>query len=50
MLGVVHILDEDGNELPAGQPGEIFFEGGADFEYLNDPDENGVLARHRTAG
>lgn len=36
MTGVVHILDEDGNELPAGQAGEIFFEGGADFEYLND--------------
>jgi len=36
MTGVVHILDEDGNEVPAGQPGEIFFEGGADFEYLND--------------
>ncbi len=36
MTGVVHILDEDGNEVPAGQHGEIFFEGGADFEYLND--------------
>lgn len=36
MTGVVHILDEDGNDVPAGQPGEIFFEGGADFEYLND--------------
>ena len=39
MLGVVHILDEDGNELPAGQAGEIFFEGGNTFEYLNDPDK-----------
>jgi long-chain acyl-CoA synthetase len=37
MTGVVHILDEDGNEVPAGRSGEIFFEGGADFEYLNDP-------------
>ena len=36
MAGAVHILDEEGNELPAGQPGEIYFEGGADFEYLND--------------
>ncbi|MGK2852813.1 MAG: fatty-acid--CoA ligase FadD4 [Microbacteriaceae bacterium] len=36
MTGVVHILDEEGNEQPAGQAGEIFFEGGADFEYLND--------------
>jgi long-chain acyl-CoA synthetase len=37
MLGAVHILGEDGNELPPGQPGEIYFEGGYSFEYLNDP-------------
>ena len=37
MLGGVHILDEDGNEVPPGQAGEIYFEGGHDFEYLNDP-------------
>ncbi|OMC48810.1 fatty-acid--CoA ligase FadD4 [Mycobacterium sp. IS-1264] len=33
----IHILGEDGTELPAGQPGEIYFEGGFSFEYLNDP-------------
>ncbi len=37
MTGILHILDEDGNELSAGQAGEIYFEGGFDFEYLNDP-------------
>ncbi|MCP9272366.1 fatty-acid--CoA ligase FadD4 [Mycolicibacterium arenosum] len=37
MAGAIHILDEDGNELPPGEAGEIFFEGGMDFEYLNDP-------------
>lgn len=37
MMAALHILDEDGNELPAGQAGEIYFEGGMDFEYLNDP-------------
>lgn len=37
MLGGVHILGEDGNELPPGQAGEIYFEGGHSFEYLNDP-------------
>ena len=36
MLGGVHILGEDGNELPPNQPGEIYFEGGYSFEYLND--------------
>ncbi|MED5811471.1 fatty-acid--CoA ligase FadD4 [Mycolicibacterium sp. 050232] len=39
MNGLVHILDEDGKELPPGQAGEIFFEGGADFEYLNDAEK-----------
>ncbi|MGE2731535.1 fatty-acid--CoA ligase FadD4 [Mycolicibacterium vaccae] len=37
LSGTLHICDEDGNELPAGQAGEIYFEGGYDFEYLNDP-------------
>lgn len=39
MAGAVHILDDDGNELPPGHPGEIYFEGGNDFEYLNDPEK-----------
>jgi len=39
MMGALHILDEDGNELPPNQAGEIYFEGGFDFEYLNDPDK-----------
>jgi long-chain acyl-CoA synthetase len=37
MLGGVHILGEDGTEVPPGQAGEIYFEGGYSFEYLNDP-------------
>ena len=32
----VHIVDESGHELPAGQDGLIYFEGTA-FEYHNDP-------------
>jgi long-chain acyl-CoA synthetase len=39
MLGAVHILDDNGDELPPGQPGEIYFEGGYAFEYLNDPEK-----------
>ena len=27
-LGTVHIVDDDGEELPAGEPGTIYFEGG----------------------
>ena len=46
MMAPLHILDEEGNELPPGQPGEIYFEGGFDFEYLNDPEKT---ARHATS-
>ncbi|HEY3485750.1 MAG TPA: acyl-CoA synthetase [Ilumatobacteraceae bacterium] len=35
----VHICDEDGEELPQGESGTIFFEGGASFEYHNDPEK-----------
>jgi len=34
---VVHICDDEGNELPAGEPGTIYFEGGGRFEYYKDP-------------
>jgi acyl-CoA synthetase (AMP-forming)/AMP-acid ligase II len=33
----VHIVGEDGNEVPLGEPGSIYFEGGPPFEYHNDP-------------
>ncbi len=36
---VVHILDEQGRELPPGEPGSIYFEGGAAFEYHNDQEK-----------
>jgi acyl-CoA synthetase (AMP-forming)/AMP-acid ligase II len=39
LRGGVHILDDDGNELPTGQPGGIYFEGGGTFEYHNDAEK-----------
>ena len=33
----VHILNDDGEELPTGEIGTIYFEGGSSFEYHNDP-------------
>lgn len=36
-FGRIHILDEAGNELPPGQEGMVYFSGGGDFEYHNDP-------------
>lgn len=38
-LGIIHICDENGTEVPMGETGLIYFEGGSDFEYLNDPDK-----------
>jgi acyl-CoA synthetase (AMP-forming)/AMP-acid ligase II len=32
----VHICDDNGNELPHLEPGTVYFEGGATFEYHND--------------
>ena len=36
-VGVPHILDDDGKEVPTGESGTIYFEGGREFEYYNDP-------------
>lgn len=36
LLGPVHILDDDGNELPPHQAGSVYFEGRR-FEYHGDP-------------
>lgn len=38
-LGVIHICDELGLELPVGQEGEVYFENGQQFSYHNDPDK-----------
>ncbi|MEM1314022.1 MAG: acyl-CoA synthetase, partial [Pseudomonadota bacterium] len=39
MVGPVRIVGEDGEELPQGEVGGVFFEGGKAFEYHNDPDK-----------
>jgi long-chain acyl-CoA synthetase len=39
MMCQIHIVDQDGKELPSGQAGEIYFEGGFCFEYLNDAEK-----------
>lgn len=36
LVGTPHIVDDQGNELPPGEPGEIYYEGGRPFEYLKD--------------
>jgi long-chain acyl-CoA synthetase len=40
IIGTIHICDEEGTELPNGQPGIVYFELPAmPFEYLKDPEK-----------
>ncbi|OBJ52682.1 acyl-CoA synthetase [Mycobacterium sp. 1423905.2] len=36
-MSTVHVVGDDGSELPVGETGELYFEGGPDFEYFKDP-------------
>jgi long-chain acyl-CoA synthetase len=36
-MAPVHVVGDDGEERPVGQSGELYFEGGPDFEYFKDP-------------
>jgi acyl-CoA synthetase (AMP-forming)/AMP-acid ligase II len=42
---VLHICGDDGEELPTGESGTIFFESAATFEYHNDPEKT-AKSRH----
>ncbi|WP_329259270.1 AMP-binding protein [Actinoallomurus sp. NBC_01490] len=37
LLGEIHVCDEEGDELPAGRVGTLYFGGGPQFEYHDDP-------------
>ncbi|RQR33323.1 acyl-CoA synthetase [Burkholderia sp. Bp9142] len=39
ILGTLKIVGSDGNELPAGEIGDIYFADGPTFEYHNDPEK-----------
>ena len=39
VLGVVKITDEDGNDLPCGAEGNVYFANGPAFEYHHDPEK-----------
>jgi fatty-acyl-CoA synthase len=39
LMGIPHVIDEDGNELPVGETGEIWFESNSTYEYHNDPEK-----------
>ncbi|MDG1924046.1 MAG: AMP-binding protein, partial [Pseudomonadales bacterium] len=44
----IHIVDDFGQELPRGAQGGVYFEGGGQFEYLNDPEK--TANSHHTNG
>jgi acyl-CoA synthetase (AMP-forming)/AMP-acid ligase II len=47
-VGRVHILDEDGKELPPGSEGSVYFSGAGRFEYKGDPEK--TAEAHRPGG
>ncbi len=38
LLGELHVLDESGQPVPLGNPGELWFKTASPFVYFNDPD------------
>jgi long-chain acyl-CoA synthetase len=46
-LRPVHVVSEDGVELPVGESGELFFEGGPQFEYFKDPEKTASVSNER---
>jgi long-chain acyl-CoA synthetase len=39
LLGQIHIVGDDGEEVPTGESGTVYFGGGTEFEYLNDAEK-----------
>jgi fatty-acyl-CoA synthase len=42
-----HIVGEDGEELPAGEAGTVYFAGGRPFEYHNDAEKTASIANDK---
>ncbi|MFX3657910.1 MAG: AMP-binding protein [bacterium] len=47
VIGDVHIVGEDGDELPRGGTGRVFFSGGPSFEYYKAPEKTAEAHDHR---
>jgi acyl-CoA synthetase (AMP-forming)/AMP-acid ligase II len=45
--GPIHILDEDGRELPAGEIGNVYFENPRPFRYYKDADKTAACFNER---
>jgi fatty-acyl-CoA synthase len=42
-----HIVGEDGQDLPVGEPGVVYFAGGRPFEYHNDPEKTASVSNEK---
>ena len=42
-----HIVDDDGNDLPAGEAGVVYFDGGRPFEYHNDAEKTASVSNEK---
>lgn len=47
VLGPVHVLDEDGREVPRGTPGELWSESPLEFTYHNDAEKTAASRNAR---
>ena len=47
LMGTAHVVGFDGAELPPGEIGTIWFEGGTRSEYHRDPDKTAAAANER---
>ncbi|HEX3545692.1 MAG TPA: acyl-CoA synthetase [Mycobacterium sp.] len=43
----VHVVGDDGVELPVGESGQLYFEGGPAFEYFKDPEKTASVYNER---
>jgi acyl-CoA synthetase (AMP-forming)/AMP-acid ligase II len=47
MIGNVHIVDDNGDELPSGEVGQVWFESDLRFEYHNDAEKTASVYDNR---
>ena len=48
VFGQIHIVGENGEVLPTGEDGIVYFSGGSDFEYYKDPEKTASV--HHAGG
>jgi long-chain acyl-CoA synthetase len=48
IMGVPHVLGEEGHELPTGEQGIIWFEAGGQWDYIGDPEKTAETINERS--